>query len=159
MWEKCFLKAYNLMIANKDNLLVDLELVKKVLCDTAKLDEEINKLSKGIEDIANEFNLLVKMNTKNQQDHSIWRKKYAELEEKYKNKENEYKNLINQKEERKLKESNINSFIETLTRGDILLEWDDGIFNFTLEKAIVHKNKSITFKFYSGYEVTIKAKK
>ena len=85
------------MIANKDNLLADLELVKKVLCDTAKLDEEINKLSKGIEDIANEFNLLVKMNTKNQQDQSIWRKKYAELEEKYKNKENGYKNLINQK--------------------------------------------------------------
>ena len=49
------------------------------------------------EEIHNEFNLLVKMNTKTQQDQSIWRKKYAELEEKYKNKENEYKNLINQK--------------------------------------------------------------
>ena len=68
------------MTANKDNLLADLELVKKVLYDTAKLDEEINKLSKGIEDMANEFNLLVKMNTKTQQDQSIWRKKYAELE-------------------------------------------------------------------------------
>lgn len=107
--------------------------------------------------MANEFNLLVKMNTKTQQDLSIWRKKYAELEDKYKNKESEYKNLINQKEERKLKESNINTFIETLKKGEILLEWDDGIFNFTLEKAIVHKDKSITFKFYSGYEVTIKA--
>ena len=64
--------------------------------------------------------------------------------------------MINQKEERKLKESNINSFIETLKMGDILLEWDDGIFNFTLEKAVVHKDKSITFKFYSGYAVTIK---
>ena len=106
--------------------------------------------------MANEFNLLVKMKTKNKQDQSIWRKKYAELEEKYKNKENEYKNLINQKEERKLKESNINSFIETLTRGDILLEWDDGILNFTLEKAVVHKDKSITFKFYTEFETILK---
>ena len=97
------------------------------------------------------------MNTKTQQDQAIWSKKYAELEDKYKNKESVYKNLISQKEERKLKESNINSFIETLKKGEILLEWDDGIFNFTLEKAIVHKDKSITFKFYSGYEVTIKA--
>ena len=70
----------------------------------------------------------------------------------------EYKNLINQKEERKLKESNINSFIETLKKGEILFEWDDAIFNFTLEKAIVHKDKSITFKFYSGFETTIKNK-
>ena len=72
--------------------------------------------------MANEFNLLVKMNTKTQQDQSIWRKKYAELEDKYKNKESEYKNLISQKEERKLKESNINTFIETLKKGEILFE-------------------------------------
>ena len=110
-----------------------------------------------MKEMANEFNLLVKMNTKTQQDQSIWRKKYAELEEKYKNKESEYKNLISQKEERKLKESNINTFIETLKKGEILLEWDDGIFNFTLEKAIVHKDKSITFKFYTGFETTLKA--
>ena len=155
--KRCFLRAYNLMVANKDNLLADLELVKKVLCDTAKLDEEINKLSKELEEMANEFNLLVKMNTKTQQDQSIWRKKYAELEEKYKNKESEYKNLISQKEERKLKETNINTFIETLKKGEILLEWDDGIFNFTLEKAIVHKDKSITLKFYTGFETTLKA--
>lgn len=31
-----------------------------------------------------------------------------------KNKESEYKKLVSEKEERKLKESNINSFIETL---------------------------------------------
>ena len=131
MGKRCFLKAYNLMVANKDNLLGDLELVKNVLCDTAKLDEEINKLSKGIEDMANEFNLLVKMNTKTQQEQSIWQKKYAELEEKYKNKENEYKNLINQKEERKLKESNINSFIETLKRATYCL-------NGMMEYLILH---------------------
>ena len=95
------------------------------------------------------------MTNKTQHDQSIWQKKNAELEDKYKNKESEYKNFISQKEERKLKESNINTFIETLKKGEILLEWDDGIFNFTLEKAIVHKDKSITFKFYSGYELTI----
>ena len=78
------------MVANKDNLLADLELVKKVICDTAKLDEEINKLAKELEEMANEFNLLVKMNIKTQQDQNIWRKKYAELEDKYKNKNSEY---------------------------------------------------------------------
>ena len=95
------------------------------------------------------------MNTKTQKDQTIWRKKYAELEDKYKNKESEYKNLINQKEERKLKESNINTFIETLKKGEILLEWDDGIFNFNLEKAVVNKDKSITFKSYKWFEIMI----
>ena len=39
------------------------------------------------EETHNEFNFLVKLNIKIQQDQSTWRKKYAELEDKYKNKE------------------------------------------------------------------------
>ena len=46
-----------------------------------------------------------------------------------------------------------------LKKGEAQFEWDETIFNFTLEKAVVHKDKSITFKFYSGYEVTIKAER
>lgn len=151
-----FLKAYNEMIRSKDLLITNLiEAVCKALDVSSLEDKQIEALSNELNNINKEFELFVKMNTTALQDQTIWRKKYAELEDKYKNKESEYKNFISQKEERKLKESNINTFIETLKKGEILLEWDDGIFNFTLEKAIVHKDKSITFKFYSGYEVTI----
>lgn len=48
---------------------------------SSKSDNEINRLIKRLEEMVNEFNLLVKMNTKTQQDQSIWQKKYAELEE------------------------------------------------------------------------------
>ena len=65
-----------------------------MISDSLKIDGEINKLTKELEEMANEFNLLVKMNTKTQQDQTLWRKKYAELEEKYKNKESEYKKLV-----------------------------------------------------------------
>lgn len=65
-----------------------------MISDSSKIDGEINKLNKELEEMANEFNLLVKMNIKAEQDQSLWRKKYAELEEKYKNKESEYKKLV-----------------------------------------------------------------
>lgn len=41
------------------------------------------------------------------------------LQDKYKNKKEEYKNLLNEKEEKSLKESNFASFIETLKKGEI----------------------------------------
>ncbi len=145
------------MVANKDNLLPDLGLVKKVLCDTAKLDDEISKLSEELEEMANEFNLLVKMNTKTQQDQSIWRKKYAELEGKYKNKEEEYNNLIAEKDIKIAKSKEIESFIELFKKSKYIQEWDERIFNFTLEKAVVHKDKSITFIFLSGIEIKVEA--
>lgn len=104
-----------------------------------------------------EFELLGKINTKTQQDQSIWRKKYAELEDMYKNKEAELNSLISKKNEIKLKVNKFNIFIETLKKGELITDFDEAIFNFNLEKAIVHKYKSITFKFYSGFETSIKA--
>ena len=46
-----------------------------------------------------EFELLVKMNMTTQQDQTIWRKKYAELEDIYQNKEVELNSLIEKKNE------------------------------------------------------------
>lgn len=120
------------------------------------MDKQIEALSNELKDMNKEFELLVKMNTTTQQDQTIWRKKYAELEDIYKNKE-EVNLLIKKKNEIKLKISKLNIFIETLKKGELITDFDDAIFNFNLEKAIVHKDKSITFKFYSGFETTIKA--
>ena len=92
-----------------------------------------------------------------QQDQTIWRKKYAELEDIYKNKEAEVNLFITKKNEIKLKISKLNIFIETLKKGELITDFGEAIFNFNLEKAIVHKDKSKTFKFYSGFETTIKA--
>lgn len=93
----------------------------------------------------------------NQQDQTIWRKKFAELEDIYKNKEQELNSLIEKKNEVKLKVSRFNIFIETLKKDELITDFGEAIFNFNLEKAIVHKDKLITFKFYSGFETTIKA--
>ena len=60
------------------------------------------------------FELLVKINTTTQKDQTIWRKKYAELENIYKNKEVELNSLITKKNEIKLKVNKFNIFIETL---------------------------------------------
>ena len=152
-----FLKAYNEMIMSKDALVSNLmDAVSKAL-DTSPLDKKIEALTNELNDMNKEFELLVKMNTTTQQDQTIWRKKYAELEDIYKNKEVELNSLIEKKNEIKLKISKFNVFIETLKKGELITEWDEAIFNFNLEKAVVHKDKSITFKFYSGFETTIKA--
>ena len=98
-----FLKAYNEMIKTKDHLITNLiEAVSKAL-DTSSLDKQIEALPNELKDMNKEFELLVKMNTTTQQDQTIWRKKYAELEDIYKNKEAELNSLIIKKNEIKLK--------------------------------------------------------
>ena len=145
------------MIKSKDLLITKLiEAVSKAL-DTSSLDEQIETLTNELNNMNKEFELLFKMNTTTQQDQTIWRKKYAELEDIYKNKEAEVNSLITKKNEIKLKVNKLNIFIETLKKGELITDFDEAIFNFNLEKAIVNKDKSITFKFYSGFKTTIKA--
>ena len=152
-----FLKAYNEVIRSKDLLITNLiEAVNKAL-DTSSLDKQIEALSNELNNMNKEFELLVKMNTTTQQDQSIWRKKYAELVEKYKNKDAELNSLIAKKNEIKLKINKFNIFIETLKKGELITDFDEAIFNFNIEIAVVHKDKTITFNFYSGFETTIKA--
>ena len=89
-----FLKAYNEMIKSKDLLISNLiEAVSKTL-DTSSLDKQIEALSNELNDMNKEFELLVKINTTTQQDQTIWRKKYAELEDIYKNKDAELNSLV-----------------------------------------------------------------
>ena len=133
-----------------------IEAIDKAL-DIPALDKQIETLTNELNDMNKEFELLVKMNTTTQQDQTIWRKKYAELEDIYKNKEAELNSLVEKKNEVKLKISKFNALIETLKEAELITDWDVAIFNFNLKKAIVHKDKSITFKFYSGFETTIKA--
>ena len=111
-----FLKAYNQMIMSKESLITNLiEAVSKAH-DTSSLDKQIEALTSELNDMNKEFELLVKMNTTTQQDQTIWRKKYSELEDIYKNKEIELNALVKKKNEIKLKISKFNTFIETLKR-------------------------------------------
>ena len=64
----------------------------------------------------------------------IWWKKYAELEDIYKNKEVELNSLVVKKNEIKLKVNKFNIFIETLKKGELIIDFDEAIFNFNLEK-------------------------
>ena len=62
-------------------------------------NKKIEALTNELNDMNKEFELLVKMNTTTQQDQTIWRKKYAELENIYKNKEVELNSLIEKNNE------------------------------------------------------------
>ena len=89
-----FLKAYSEMIRSKDLLISNLiEAVSKAL-DTSSLDKQIEALSNELNNMNKEFELLVKTNTTTPQEKTIWRKKYAKLEDIYKNKEAELNSSV-----------------------------------------------------------------
>lgn len=86
--------------------------------------------------------------------------KQKELELKYDKLIQKLKDLEHQKEEANDKRNKINTFISNLrSKSDAITEFDEELFNIMIDKAVVHRDKSIEFIFNSEYKVKVEARK
>lgn len=86
--------------------------------------------------------------------------KEKELELKYDKLIRKLKDLEHQKDEVTDKRNKINTFISTLKKkANVISEFDEELFNIMVDKAVVHRDKSIEFIFNSGYKVKVEARK
>ena len=70
----------------------------------------------------------------------------------------ELERLQNLRTRRSQQDKAMSLFIRTLKKQpDILEEWDDTIWTMMVEKAIVHRDSSITFVFYNGSKILVGA--
>lgn len=153
-----FIKAYNQVMSNKEQLLQDTKEVVKLLTDTTELDKKIIILKNDIDLISETVRKLVADNSKTIQSQKDYQTRYDELSKRYDSTKIELDKVLNEKAYRLGQSTKLQSFIKELERADEVLDsWNDELWMLMIEKAIVHKDKSITFKFYNGNEIRIEA--
>ena len=70
------------------------------------------------------------------------------------------KKLEHQKDEVIDKQNKINTFISNLrNKGDVITEFGEELFNIMIDKAVVHRDKSIEFILNSGFILKVEARK
>lgn len=142
------------MIVSKDDILKNLELVLVQIVSVESIEEKIKKLHEDIEAVVNEVEVLIHSSKDTDEI------KQKELELKYDKLIHKLKDLEHQKEEVMDKRNKINTFISTLKdKVDVISEFDEELFNIMIDKAVVHRGKSIEFIFNSGYKVKVEARK
>lgn len=95
-----FLNVYNRFIGNREQVLEDCELMRKVIVDFTELDKKIEKQNDEIEMVAERVRGIVRENasTLQSQDDNI--KKYESLSKRY---EEEYRKLENLQKDKELR--------------------------------------------------------
>ena len=142
------------MIVSKDDILKNLELVLVQIVSVESIEEKIKKLHEDIEAVVNEVEVLIHSSKDTDEI------KQKELELKYDKLIHKLKDLEHQKEEVMDKRNKISTFISTLKdKVDLISEFDEELFNIMIDKAVVHRDKSIEFIFNSGYKVKVEARK
>ena len=120
------------------------------------LDDEIIQLEGKLEDIRADVEKLIITNSKIAQDQEEYTRKYNKLIEEYKflEKELEQKNIDLLSKNKRVRELKI--FINSLEKQDELLtEYDTKLFNYLVDKIIIHKGKRVEIHLKNGEVISI----
>lgn len=152
-----FVKAYNIAMADKERLIADTKEIKDLLTDTRDIDLKMANFENELEIISEMVKKLINDNSKNAQSQQDYERRYNELVEKYESSKEKLDKAINEKEYKRGLALKLQGFMSRLEEADnYLLEWDNEVWQLLVESGVVHKDKSITFKFYNGKEITVK---
>lgn len=149
-----FIKAYNLTMEDKTRIIEDANEVIELLTDTKKIDDEVVKINEEITIISELVSKLVKENSKTDIQIEEYNKRYEQHSDRYEKLRLKNDELLKQKNMKQAKAIKIRAFISSLESSETQIQyWNEMVWMLIVESATVHRDSSITFKFYNGLTV------
>jgi Fe-S-cluster formation regulator IscX/YfhJ len=149
-----FTETYNLTMKDKKRIIQDSQEIIEMLTDTKQLDKDIENLNDELLVISELLNKLIKENSKSSMTQDDYNKKFAELTNRYERTKEKFYDLIKARDNKKVQGLNLKAFISNLKHfDDKLSEWNEPIWMLLVKSAVVHRDKSITFKLNNGNEI------
>ncbi|MDD3882591.1 MAG: recombinase family protein [Eubacteriales bacterium] len=154
-----FLRAYNELMSDREQLLADCEMMKSLLSDRASQEESLAQTHQDIEEVAELIQNLVKQNARQAQAQDEYNSKYDALVARYEKAVDKYGKLETEIATRRNKAQQIIRFIDQLRSAPLVLtEWDNQVWSLMVEKGTVSRDRSILFEFRNGKAIKVEAK-
>ena len=154
-----FITAYNRLMSNRKQILEDCELMRRTLTKLESLDAQIKQLTGEAQLVEDLVRTVVKENATTAQSQEAYLKRYKTLTQQYVTITKEMERLQQERILRSQQDKSVALFIRTLKKQpDRMDTWDDTIWTVMVEKAVVHRDGSITFVFYNGTEIPVESK-
>ena len=153
-----FLRAYNLLMGNREQVIQACEVMREVVADCTALDAEIDTLNEEIQVVAGLVNQCIKENAATQQSQEEYNKKYNRLVKRYEKAVERLNKATAEKESKMQRDRELRIFIGAIKEQPLVLEtWDEGLWLTLLETATVHADNRITFRFKDGTDIEVGA--
>ena len=151
-----FVKAYNLVMCDKKQVIEDTMAVIELLTCTDDLDVEIAELQARMVEISNAVASMVRENARTAQDQHEFSNKYEALTKQYEEKKNSLDKVAKEKAFKTGKATKMRAYLEAMKQADDYLEeWSEDAWILMVETATVNRDKTITFKFVNGKEIQV----
>lgn len=149
--KEAFLEAFNSIIKNKDEILQGYESIIKSLTDTSALDKQSTNLHSELEIISGLLQKCVEDNACTALDQTEYQSRYSALVKRFDAASACLSEIANKRIERSAKFESINEFINILEQRKLLLdEFDEELWNATVDKVTVLSENKVSFTFKDG---------
>ncbi|WP_236916049.1 recombinase zinc beta ribbon domain-containing protein [Clostridium sp. Cult2] len=150
--KEAFIKAFNSLIENKEEIIMGYEVILKELLDTTKLEKKVANIQNEMEVVEELFRKIVDENSRKAMDQKEYSKKYNDLVERYKKAQDELNEIEEKQQENKVRKDSIDTFIDRLKSQDsILTDFDETLWTSTIDKVVIEDD--ITFYFRDGTKI------
>lgn len=147
--------AYNEAMTDKQRIINDTKEVIDLLSDTNEIEKHINDATTEIEIVAGLVEKLVQENASKIQDQDDYETRYQALSERYDKAKDKLEKANDELFLKKARQKNLDAIVAKMEElNTVLLEWSDEIWLTLIEEAVAHENRTLTFKFKNGYNIT-----
>lgn len=150
-----FLAAYNELMGSRATVIADCELIRQTLCDTTKLDAEMQREHDEMAVASELMKAHIKKNASVAQSQEAYALEAERIEERYSSALEHYNALETEREKRIRKSKELVTFIEMLKMQPLVVtKWDERLWITLLDTATVQRDGRIVFRFKSETEIS-----
>ena len=141
-----FVAEMNRVIANKDQVLADIKVLISTLTDTRELEEKVASVGKELEAVSESMRKLIDAYAHALIEQAEYDDRYAELLAQSRAIEERIAEIGEQREQRKARKRELNAFYKALKATGPIMEFNEELWNVTVECVIIDNEKSIILK-------------
>ena len=151
-----FNQAVSILLSARESVLDECRTIQSALTDCSEIEQELEKLQEEMKVTATLTRRCIEENSYSSQDQNLFTDKYNQLVERYETAKTRFDALESEQAIRMDKADTIGAFMFALKEmGTASQKFDSKLCMLTLDKAVVNRSGTITFRFISGFEVEI----
>ena len=143
-----FLKAYNQLMGNREQVIADCRLMLEMLSDHSKLDAQIQKAKEEIALVSGLVSACVHENAEKAQPQDAFNKHYNDLVNRHQKAIEMLEKLNAKRADKVNRERELRAFVDALSTSPlVLVAWDEQLWRLLVVKGVVERDGSIEFEF------------
>ncbi|MDR1753397.1 MAG: recombinase family protein, partial [Eubacterium sp.] len=151
-----FIRAVNQILGDKARYIAEFEEMLPLLADTVALESKLCEAQNAEDAAVGRMKRYIEENARKVQNQAKYERRWIELSEECKAAEKLVATIKDDILERTARKEKICRYLDELKHaGDIVTEFDESLWQATVESVTVQKNKSLTFTFRDGTQVPV----